>query len=242
MRHFTLCIPTSRSGSPVLPAVEAGSPGVYVVLHRWLTVVPDSRSERWAQRKNKFPHATTSDYFQSSLSCDTDFILLIQHWNIGSAAIASPRDGRGPTNKRISKASTMRCQHINVSCRTYVWHDSFPRWKTKKKWENFFNVASLMGTWASSTPLPWVWKQRPLQLCWAIRGKRNSSHYAYISYLYRCMYIYMYVYIKCVHILHVSSGPRCAFPSYILVYVCIFVHVIYTYMYIYLCIYICIYT
>ena len=241
MRHFTLCIPTSRSGSPVLPAVEAGSPGVYVVLHRWLTVVPDSRSERWAQRKKKFQLLRT-DYFQSSLSCDTDFILLIQHWNIGSAAIASPRDGRGPTNKRISKASTMRFQHINVSCRTYVWHDSFPRWKTKKKWENFFNVASLMGTWASSTPLPWVWKQRPLQLCWAIRGKRNSSHYAYISYLYRCMYIYMYVYINCVHILHVSSGPRCAFPSYILVYVCIFVHVIYTYMYIYLCICICIYT
>jgi len=39
MRHFTLCISTSRIGSPVLPAVEAGSPGVYIFLHRWLTVV-----------------------------------------------------------------------------------------------------------------------------------------------------------------------------------------------------------
>jgi len=42
VRHFTLCIPASRIGSPVFPAVEASSPGVYVVLHRWLTVVPET--------------------------------------------------------------------------------------------------------------------------------------------------------------------------------------------------------
>jgi len=43
MWHFTLCIPTSRIGSLVLPA---GSPDLYVVLHRWLTVVPETPNHR----------------------------------------------------------------------------------------------------------------------------------------------------------------------------------------------------
>jgi len=45
MRHFTLCIPTSRIGSRVLPAVEAGLPGLYVVLHHYET---SSLMSRWS--------------------------------------------------------------------------------------------------------------------------------------------------------------------------------------------------
>jgi len=45
MRHFTLCFPISRIGLPVLSAVEPGSSDLYVVLHRWLTVVPETPNQ-----------------------------------------------------------------------------------------------------------------------------------------------------------------------------------------------------